>query len=210
MVAESPFGRVTILLRFGVWSAYISECLLFSALVFCGTGFSRDCFFLVAIFGIGGAFGAGGTVSGNGIVALSILFPFVSVLVWFFIKASLLSGVDVIDGRVKVRNFSEVLDIPVGEVSSVQWSGGVSLVLNDGAIVRLIAFPSSWFSFLCGYGNFKRVAHSLEFEVKKGQDHRVSQSSPRKRCRDWSPYLLLGVFVSFLVLFSCAYFIFAY
>ncbi|MBE1457593.1 hypothetical protein H4W79_001807 [Nocardiopsis terrae] len=142
----------------------------------------------------------------DGVVALILLLPFVSVLIWFIFKLCVFSGVDVALDRVTVRNFSTETDVEIGLIKSVSWSGGLQLVLKNGTRIRSVAFPDSLFSLALQYRNFRRVARAMDAEIKDRSRRLASvDSTGVQQWRRWDLSLMFfaGLCYFSLLLFSC-------
>lgn len=183
--------------RFRRWSSVVFACVV-------------SAFFGVLFFGIGAGLATAGQISVDSVVAFILILPFVSVLIWFIFKLCIFSGVDVSAGGVTVRNFSIETGIDINMIDSVKWNGGVCLVLKNGAKVKSIAFPDSLFSFVLQYRNFRRVAKSMEVEIKR-RSHGLSAagSVEVRQIRQWNLSLLFAVGLSYFSLLVFSYIIFS-
>lgn len=203
LVAENEMGLSTMksnkdrVVRFRRWSSVVFACVV-------------SAFFGVLFVGLGGAAANSGVIYADGVVALILLLPFVSVLIWFIFKLCIFSGVNVSADRVTVRNFSTETEIDVNMIDSVKWKGGVCLLLKNRTKVKSIAFPDSLFSFILQYSNFRRVAKNMDAEIKR-RSHGLSavDSAEIRQIKQWDLSLLVTVGLSYFSLLVFSYIIFS-
>lgn len=200
-IDQMGFSRVKAnkdrLVRFRRWSSVVFACVV-------------AVFFGVIFVGLGGAVANAAQIYADGVATLIILLPSVSVLIWLIFKLCIFSGVDVEADRVRVRNFSTETEIGFDLIKSVEWKGGVRLVLKNGGKVKSIAFPDSLFSLALQYRNFRRVARLMDAEIKK-RSHGLTavDSIGVRQSRQWSLSLLFAAGLFYFLLLLLSYFIFS-
>lgn len=184
-------------IRFRRWPSVVVACVVAT-------------FFGVLFFGIGGGGAKSGEISGDSVAAFFLVPPFVTVVIWFFFKLCIFSGVDVSEDRVTVRNFSTEIDIGINLIDSVKWVGGVYLVLKNGTKIKSIAFPDSLFSFALQYRNFRRVARLMDAKIKeRSHDFAVVDFNEVRQRKQRSLPLLFAIGLSCYSLLFVSYFIFS-